>query len=126
MNDLTQEIDTYFEAILNKYFEIKLISLCSVDGFSVSCKYKGIEDIESDTIAAISSSLFSLAKASSKQILQGELSGTLVETNTGNLIFKHVVIKKEHYVISMMSSKKMLLGEANFVLADCVKNISKF
>lgn len=126
MTDLTQQIDTYFQGILDRYFEIKLVSLCSVDGFSISCKYKNIEDVEHDTIAAISSSLFSLAKASSKQILQGQLASTLVETDTGNLILKHVVINKESYVISLMSSKKMLLGEANFVLTNCVKNVSQF
>lgn len=119
-----KEVADIFNNMFDKYFDLKMLSLCSCDGFGLLHKSRLENPVELDKVSAITSSMVSLGNASSKQIIGGALNSTIVETDNGNLLIKRVVLAKKELVLSIVTSKKMLLGEANYLIGDCAKKLS--
>lgn len=119
-----EQVLELFEEKLKKDFHIKLLSLNTIDGFNIQQHSQLAKTVESDKVSAICSSLFSLSKAGSMQILNGNLRSTLVETDTGHLLLRHLLYEEKDCVLAVVTDKKMTLGESNFVLTDCAKKIS--
>ncbi|WP_018624075.1 roadblock/LC7 domain-containing protein [Kangiella aquimarina] len=119
-----EEINKLFEGLLNKYFDLKMVSLCTSDGFGILHQSRLDDEVELDRVSAITSSLVSLGNASSKQIIGGNLHSTIVETDNGNLLIKKLKLAEKELVLSIVTSKKMLLGEANYLITMCAKNIA--
>lgn len=120
-----ETLNNLFEALLSKYFDLQMVSLCTSDGFGVLHKARLQGEVELERISAITSSLVSLGSASSKQIIGGNLHSTIVETDSGNLLMKKLKLAEKELVLSIVTSKKMLLGEANYVISQCAKTLSK-
>ncbi|AOE49138.1 roadblock/LC7 domain-containing protein [Kangiella sediminilitoris] len=119
-----QHLENTFDVFINKYFDLEMISLCTADGFGILHKSKGKSDVELDRLSAITSSLVSLGDASSNQVIGGALNSTIVETDNGNLLIKKITMADKPLVLSIVTSKKMLLGEANYLIGQCEKRLS--
>ena len=120
----TDAVKELFQQQFDKNFHIKLLSMNTADGFNIQELSRLSNHVETDRISAICSSLFSLSKAGSMQILRGNLKSTLVETDTGHLLLKHLLYDGKDCVLAIVTDKKMTLGESNFVLSECVRKIS--
>ncbi|MBD3653862.1 roadblock/LC7 domain-containing protein [Kangiella sp.] len=118
-------VNQLFEGLLDKYFDLKMVSLCTSDGFGVLHKARLDDEVELDRVSAITSSLVSLGNASSKQIIGGNLHSTIVETDSGNLLIKKLKLAEKELVLSIVTSKKMLLGEANYLISQCAKKLTQ-
>lgn len=119
-----EDINQLFEGLLSKHFDLQMVSLCTSDGFGILHQSRLDDEVELDRVSAITSSLVSLGNASSKQIIGGNLHSTIVETDSGNLLIKKLKLVEKELVLSIVTSKKMLLGEANYLISQCAKKLT--
>ncbi|WP_086929528.1 roadblock/LC7 domain-containing protein [Agarilytica rhodophyticola] len=104
--------------------EIQLISLCTVDGFSIKTFAAKTLDIESDKVAAIASSLCSLSNASAKKIIKQEFQMTTVETAGGHILFISTRYLHLSCVLAIAVKADMMLATARFAIKRLSDDIS--
>lgn len=108
---LAQLCTHIFDAYLEKYDAIEMISLATSDGFPVINRTTHNLSIESDTMAAASSTLFSVSNAISKQILRKEFKVTFIESGSGNIAFIALSLQGMDYVLAMSAAESMNIGQ---------------
>ncbi len=108
---LAQICSLIFDTYIEKYDAIEMISLATADGFPVINRSASSLNIESDTMAAASSTLFSVSNAISKQILRKEFNVTFIESGSGSIAFVAVSLDGMDYVLAMSAGEQMNIGQ---------------
>lgn len=105
--------------------EIVLFSLASTDGFNIkTVSVKGL-DVESDKLAAMSSSMFALGNSSSEQLMKCESTIITIESENGNYFLVKAEFKGKPCVISMVAKSSMQLAQARFHLKKITQAIAE-
>jgi len=108
--------------------EILLVSLATTDGFSVKCFASQELYEEADKLAAMSSTIFALSDSTAKQLLRGEFNISIIETNSGNMLFVRTEYLEMPCVLAIAAGSRMALAEARYKtkrLSEAINNISQ-
>lgn len=118
-----------FTAYLDKYNELEMIALSTSDGFPVLSRTNSQLVLESDTMAAAASTLFSVSNAISRQILKKEFRVTFIESSSGNVAFIALSHYQQDFVLSMSASEHMNIGQLRVFITrlnnDIIDHLSK-
>jgi len=105
--------------------ELFLVSLCTTDGFSIQTvaakKFSG----EADKLAAMSSTICALSDSSSKQVIQDEFKITIVESDSGNLLFIKTMYLGLPCVLTIAARQQLALATARYKTKSFAENISQ-
>lgn len=112
------------QALFDTEFDITLLNLCTADGFSIHALSRG-NDIESDKVAAIASTLCSISNASAEQISKGRFNIATVESMNGLLLFLRTQFQDRQSVLCVATNSKMSLGNARFHSQRLVNEIEE-
>ncbi len=96
--------------------EITLISLCTLDGFSIKSFATKEMGMEADKVAAIASSLCAISNSSSIQFTEEEFDITIIESKGGNTLFCRTNYRGTDCVVTISARTKLSLAQARFVL----------
>ncbi|MGM8886519.1 roadblock/LC7 domain-containing protein [Psychrobacter sp. 1U2] len=108
--------------------EIALVTLCTTDGFPISCFSVNELSNQADKFAAMSSTLSALSDSSASQMKQGQCDITIVEASTGNMLFVKTDYLSKPCVLTVVAQNKMTLAEARYKtkrLASEIASISE-
>jgi len=101
-----------------------LVSLCTTDGFPISCfSIKELSN-QSDKFAAMSSTLSALSDSSAAQMKQGKCDITIVEATSGNMLFVKTDYIGKPCVLTVVAQDKMALAEARYKTKKLIGEIS--
>ena len=106
--------------------EVHVISLCTADGFSIQSFVAQGQETESDKLAALSSTISALSNSSAKQVLQEQFDITIIEANSGNMLFVRTSYLGSPCVLTVVANAKMALATARYKtkkLADLISAI---
>jgi len=106
--------------------EILLVSLCTTDGFSIKSFASKELNAEADKLAAMSSTISALSDSSAKQIFQNQFEITIIETNSGSMLFVRTSYLGLACVLTVAARSKMALATARYKtkkLASDINNI---
>lgn len=105
--------------------EILLISLCTTDGFAIK-SFSGPElNIETDKIAAISSTICALSGSAAKQLTQEKFKTTIIETHAENILFVSTEYLGTQCVLTVVAQPKMSQATVRFCTRRLAKEITK-
>ena len=126
--EIKPELHEEIKKLCEENKEALLVSLATTDGFSVKCfASKELLD-EADKLAAMSSTIYALSSSTAKQLLQGEFDITIIETNTGNMLFVRTEYLDISCVLAIATGPKMALAEARYKtkkLSQAISSISR-
>lgn len=94
--------------------EVILVSLCTTDGFPISCFSISELSNQADKFAAMSSTLSALSDSSASQMNQGKCDITIVEATSGNMLFVKTDYIGKPCVLTVVAQDKMALAEARY------------
>lgn len=94
--------------------EIALVTLCTSDGFAISCFSVNELSNQADKFAAMSSTLSALSDSSASQMKQGQCDITIVEATSGNMLFVKTDYLSKPCVLTLVAQNKMTLAEARY------------
>lgn len=122
--EVKPELLKFIRELCENNSEIILVSLCTTDGFSIkSIAAKGLK-AEADKLAAMSSTISALSDSSAKQVMQTQFSVTIVETNSGNILFVRTQYLGMPCVLTLAARDKMALATARYKTILLAENIS--
>ena len=104
--------------------EIILVSLCTSDGFPISCFSINELSNQADKFAAMSSTLSALSDSSASQMKQGKCNITIVEASAGNMLFVKTDYIGKPCVLTVVAQDKMALAEARYNTKKLIGEIS--
>jgi len=104
--------------------EIILVSLCTSDGFPISCFSINELSNQADKFAAMSSTLSALSDSSASQMKQGKCNITIVEASAGNMLFVKTDYIGKPCVLTVVAQDKMALAEARYKTKKLIGEIS--
>lgn len=114
----------HMKALCEANREIVLVSLCTTDGFPISCfSIKELSN-QSDKFAAMSSTLSALSDSSAAQMKQGKCDITIVEATSGNMLFVKTDYIGKPCVLTVVAQGKMALAEARYKTKKLIGEIS--
>jgi predicted regulator of Ras-like GTPase activity (Roadblock/LC7/MglB family) len=108
--------------------EISLVSLCTTDGFPISCISSIELSNQADKLAAMSSTLTALSDTSTSQMNQGKCKITIVEASAGNILFVKTNYIGKPCVLTLAAQNKMTLAEARYKtkkLSEAISTITE-
>ena len=120
-------IDT-INGLRDEESDIILISLCTKDGFEIKSSLSEDLPMESDKIAAMSSTVCGLCSASSKLMFKSAFSTTIVETEHGNIFYISTTYLGFPCVLTIAVKSRLSLAIARYKtkrLAEDIANISE-
>lgn len=123
-----KELSTFIKELCEENRDIILVSLCTTDGFPITCFSINELSNQSDKFAAMSSTLSSLSDSSVKQVNKGKCEITIVEATSGNLLFVRANYLSAECVLTVVAKEKMALATARYKtkkLAEAISNISE-
>lgn len=118
-------ITDLFEQYGEQESAIEMISLSTSDGFSVHRFIRNQNNFEADTMAAASSTLYSVSNAVVKQILAKEFKSTLIEANEGNVYFVAFNLDEKDYVLAMSAGQTMNIASLRMCINRLAADIKK-
>ncbi|MGP4789360.1 roadblock/LC7 domain-containing protein [Psychrobacter sp. 1Y11] len=104
--------------------EIALVTLCTTDGFPISCFSVNELSNQADKFAAMSSTLSALSDSSASQMQQGQCEITIVEATSGNMLFVKTDYLSQPCVLTVVAQSKMTLAEARYKTKRLASEIS--
>jgi len=122
MNELLAEL---FSEQTEKFFDLKVFSLTTADGFPIHCEVRQDNEVETERIAAVSSSLISLSNAAARQMIGKPLESTTIETTDGNMFLCNTTFKEKKCVLCIVTGKKENIGHARYFTQRIAQIISK-
>ncbi len=96
-------------------FEVIMASVCTEDGFVIHHRNSEKCDLEGDKMAAITSTLISIAEASVQSIASGKLRVTIVESDSANLFVIRTLVHETAIVLGVAVSRKISIGQSLFI-----------
>lgn len=112
-------------SFFNKTGAIKLISVCTSDGFDLFYASRKARQIEGDKIAAISSTLCSISSASAEKISSGKFKIATIESDIGNILFLRTEFAGLDCALCIEGSTNMSLGTLRFISQRLAKEIEE-
>lgn len=110
-NQVIQLIDEF----VHTNFNVIMTNLCTEDGFAIYHKNSDQCELEGDKMAAISSTLASIAEASVQNIAPGKLKVTIIESEAANLFVIHTIFRDAITVLTVAVSHKLSIGQSLFI-----------
>lgn len=104
--------------------EIALVTLCTTDGFPISCFSINSLSNQADKFAAMSSTLSALSDSSASQMKQGQCDITIVEATSGNMLLVKTDYLGKPCVLTVVAQNKMTLAEARYKTKRLASEIS--
>ncbi|MDN3454587.1 MULTISPECIES: hypothetical protein [unclassified Psychrobacter] len=104
--------------------DITLVSLCTTDGFPISCFSISELSNQTDKFAAMSSTLSALSDSSASQMKQGKCDITIVEATFGNILFVKTNYIGKPCVLTVVAQNKMALAEVRYKTKKLIGVIS--
>lgn len=108
------ELLRHMKALCEANREVILVSLCTTDGFPISCFSISELSNQADKFAAMSSTLSALSDSSASQMQQGKCNITIVEATSGNMLFVKTDYIGKPCVLTVVAQDKMALAEARY------------
>ncbi len=127
INENTQakiELSRCIKELCEANREIALVTLCTTDGFAISCFSINELSNQADKFAAMSSTLSALSDSSASQMKQGQCEITIVEATSGNMLFVKTDYIGKPCVLTLVAQNKMTLAEARYKTKRLANRIS--
>ncbi|MDO6804731.1 roadblock/LC7 domain-containing protein, partial [Wenyingzhuangia sp. 1_MG-2023] len=96
--------------------EIECLCLSTLDGFPVINILKNGISFEADTMAAASSTLYSVSNAVARQILSKPFQTAFIESDNGNIIFTSLPIQENDYILTASATDSMNIGQLRAII----------
>lgn len=113
------------QELCSKNQEISLLSLATTDGFNIKSISANALSVETDKLAAMSSSLFALSNSSSMQLMQSPSLISTIESDQGNILLMSAQYLGRESVVIMVVRSDMSLAQARFAIKRFVEAIRK-
>ena len=113
------------EAFVEEDFNILLANVSTEDGFVVGHKNSVTIEMDDDKIAAISSSLLSLAEASVCGIRDGSFRRTIVESDSSHLLIVKGYVRKIPLVFTVVANDKATLAHTLYLTSRLTGKLEK-
>ena len=108
---IVQACQAAFKSYLDKYEAVEVINLSTTDGFPIYNQSNHSVSFDAETLAAASSTLYSVSSAVSKQILSKNLKITFIEADLGCIGFILLQLESNDFVLSMSANETMNIGQ---------------
>lgn len=129
MENITESQKAALEALVTSFFNktgaIKLISVCTSDGFDLFYASRKARKIEGDKIAAVSSTLCSISSASADKISSGKFKIATIESDIGNILFLRTKVGDIDCALCVEGSINISLGTLRFISQRLAKEIEE-
>ena len=102
---------------------VNVVSLNTTDGFHLLTVKRQRVELENDKLAAMASTMCAMSLSLSQQLLDGELSLAIVESNTGNALFASTHYEKLNCVLCIATDLSVPLGHSRFLTQRLVEQI---
>jgi len=118
-------IEELISTYIKGYEEIQMINVSTEDGFSIAhtCKLK----LESDAVAAMTSSLSSISDAATIMLDEKSYSICILEAGESNIFFVKSEYQEKPCIITSCIKDYATLGKARFIMrqiGEKVKNLT--
>ncbi len=124
MNNI-KVIQEAFKLIQSKVSDIKLINLCTSDGFPVCWHNFETNNIEENQLSAATSSIVALSVAASKQMIGAKFSSTTIETEKGNMLLVKTHFGDKECILCFVSGNLHRIGEVRYFAIKLAKFINR-
>jgi predicted regulator of Ras-like GTPase activity (Roadblock/LC7/MglB family) len=125
---LDKKLSTLLESLFASYAEnqsLEVISLSTTDGFPV-CNFSRVAgDFEAGSMAAASSTLYSVSDAVARQILSKSFKVTFIEAEQGNVAFVALELKDKDLVLAMSAKQSMNIASLRMLINRLAKEIGE-
>jgi len=108
--------------------EVFIVSLCTSDGFSIKSFASKALNMESDKLAAMSSTISALSDSTAKQLLQSEFKIASIEAESGTMLLVRTRYLGVSCVLTVAANTKMALATARYktkILAEAISAITE-
>lgn len=109
-------ISNLFKEEFKNKSDLVLINISTVDGFMLHQVNRNGQGSEGDKIAAISSSLCSMANSAVKEFFSDTAGRVNIESESGKVVFQHVSVAGKQAIITLCCKASVSLAEARFVV----------
>ena len=108
------ELKEMMAELLNNDADYDLISLCTVDGFSIECLESGNIGVESDKLSAMASTFCSMGNSISEQMLKRDFNISSVEASGAHMLFSCTSYMDRPCVLTVVTRGRISVGEARY------------
>ena len=112
------------ETFVEEDFHVLLASASTEDGFVIGHKNAATVDVDDDKVAAISSSLLSLAEASVDGIRKGRFKRTIIESDAAHLLIVRGSLRKTPLVFTVVASEKATLAHTLYLTSRLKEKVA--
>lgn len=113
----------FVKSYFNENQDLRLVSLCTTDGFPVVSVSKHGLAIQSDKLAAAFSTLFSVSNAVATQVLKLDFDTTIIESDSGNIAVISILVDGVDCVLCMAGGASMNVGTLRLHIKRCSKEL---
>ena len=113
---VTEELQACFHALVAGKKNIRLVGLCTEDGFDIKSLADKSFELDSDKLAAMASSISALSNSSAQQLKRDGFTITIIETEDGNILLMKTRYLDQPCVISMATARESSLAQGRFEL----------
>lgn len=114
----------FLENLIGEYSSVVYVSLSTVDG-NPFAQASTREEISTDRVAAMTSSLLSLSETLSNETLQGKCSYNAISTNFGSIVTVRVPTAKKLHTLSMCADLSENMAMIMRLAFDTSEKIAK-
>lgn len=122
MNKVLAEL---FSVQAKKFSDLRILSLTTADGLTIHCEVRQGEEVESEKIAAVASSLISLSNAAARQMIGKPLESTTIETTGGNIFLCNTTFEEKKCVLCIVTGQKENIGHVRYFTQQIAQLISR-
>lgn len=125
LGDAKELVAPLIDKFVYENFDVIMASVCTEDGFVIHHKNSDQCELEGDKMAAIASTLISIAEASVQSIASGKLKVTIVESENANLFVVRTTYRGDTIVLTVAVSHKISIGQSLFITNRISEAIEK-
>jgi len=115
LDDAADQVIPLIDEFVHINFNVIMANICTEDGFVIYHKNSDQCQLAGDKMAAIASTLSSIAEASVQSIATGKLKVIIVESETANLFIVHTAFHNTVAVLTVAISHKLSIGQSLFI-----------
>ncbi len=124
--DTTDVIKNAFKLAHTKLKDIKLINLCTSDGFPIYCKnFEDGKHVGEHELSAATSSIAALSVAASKQLIGAKFCSTTIETENGNMLLVKTHHDQKECILCFVTGNHHQIGQVRFFAMKLAKYIDE-
>ena len=113
---VTKCLEACFNDLVKGNKNIRLIGLCTEDGFDIKSLADKSFELDADKLAAMASSISALSNSSAQQLKREGFTITIIESEGGNILLMKTLYLDQPCVISMATSPTSSLAQDRFEL----------